>query len=149
MGDEIYFSLELWENLMSFGRTASEKGIKLLIEKGYLIQKTKTTYEARFPTKEEKMKKQFEKERADYSVYCHIFPNGKRYVGISSNVEQRWNDGKNYEKNTEMWNDIVKYGWSNIEHQIIKEGLTKKEALALERKMIREENLVRDGYNRM
>lgn len=48
-----------------------------------------------------------------------------------------------------MWNDIVKYGWSNIEHQIIKEGLTKKEALALERKIIREENLVKDGYNRM
>lgn len=94
MGDEVCFSLELWENLMSFGRAASEKGIKLLIEKGYLIQKTKTTYEARFPTKEEKMKKQFEKERADYSVYCHIFPNGKKYVGISSNVEQRWNDGK-------------------------------------------------------
>ena len=61
MGDEVYFSLELWENLMSFGRTASEKGIKLLIEKGYLIQKTKTTYEARFPTEEEKLKKQFEK----------------------------------------------------------------------------------------
>lgn len=63
MGDEVYFSLELWENLMSFGRTASEKGIKLLIEKGYLIQKTKTTYEARFPTEEEKLKKQFEEAR--------------------------------------------------------------------------------------
>ena len=149
MGDEVYFSSELWKTLMSFGKTASDRGINLLIEKGYLIQKTKTTYEARFPTEEEKMKKQFEKEKADYSVYCHIFPNGKRYVGISSNVEQRWNDGKNYEKNTEMWNDIVKYGWSNIEHQIIKEGLTKKEALALERKMIREENLVRDGYNQI
>ena len=82
MGDEIYFSLELWENLMSFGRTASEKGIKLLIEKGYLIQKTKTTYEARFPTEEEKLKKQSEEERTDYSVYCHIFPNGKKYIGI-------------------------------------------------------------------
>ena len=67
---------------MSFGRTASEKGIKLLIEKGYLIQKTKTNYEARFPTEEEKLKKQFEEEKVDYSVYCHIFQMEKGMSGF-------------------------------------------------------------------
>ena len=77
-GDEVYFSSELWENLMSFGRTASEKGIKLLIEKGYLIQKTKTNYEARFPTEEEKLKKQFEEEKADYW----------RIISLEDNIEQ-------------------------------------------------------------
>lgn len=34
----------------------------------------------------------------DYTVYMHVFPNGKKYVGITSqDVSRRWRDGKGYE----------------------------------------------------
>ena len=48
-----------------------------------------------------------------------------------------------------MWNDIIKYGWNNIQHEIIKDNLTKKEALKLERRLIEEENSIKNGYNRI
>lgn len=57
--------------------------------------------------------------------------------------------GKGYENNSEMWNDIIKYGWNNIQHEIIKDNLTKKEALKLERRLIEEENSIKNGYNRI
>ena len=48
-----------------------------------------------------------------------------------------------------MWNDIVKYGWGNIQHKIIKDNLTKDEALKLERQLIAEEGSIKSGYNRI
>ena len=90
MGDEVYFSSELWENLMSFGRTASEKGIKLLIEKGYLIQKTKTNYEARFPTEEEKLKNNLKKKELTIRFIAIFFQMEK---GMSGFPRMQNNDG--------------------------------------------------------
>lgn len=51
-----------------------------------------------------------------YCVYCHTFPNGKRYVGISSDCEKRWRNGKGYETQPKMNRAIQKYGWENIKH---------------------------------
>lgn len=35
-----------------------------------------------------------------YIVYVHIFPNGKKYFGITSKApNQRWENGKGYDKN--------------------------------------------------
>lgn len=35
----------------------------------------------------------------NYTVYMHIFPNNKVYIGITSrNPKYRWNNGKNYKK---------------------------------------------------
>ena len=70
------------------------------------------------------------------SVYLHKFPNGKVYVGIADNPEQRWNGGTGYAGNPAMHADIMLYGWRNIEHIIIAECATREEALELEREYI-------------
>ena len=65
----------------------------------------------------------------NYCVYKHTFPNGKVYIGITrQKPERRWNRGRGYEQSTYMWNAIQKYGWENIKHEILYEGLTKEEA---------------------
>lgn len=72
-----------------------------------------------------------------YSVYKHTFPNGKVYIGITSQKpEYRWANGKGYTnrgrngeyKQPYMANAIIKYGWDNVVHEILFENLTKDEA---------------------
>ncbi len=73
----------------------------------------------------------------NYTVYRHVFPNGKSYIGITGNKpEMRWNCGSGYYKNQYMHAAIKKYGWKNVKHQIWFIGLSKKEAERIERKMI-------------
>ena len=73
----------------------------------------------------------------NYTVYMHITPNGKRYIGITSKKpEYRWNGGKGYKANEHFFNAILKYGWDNIEHIIIAENLSKDSACALEQELI-------------
>lgn len=73
----------------------------------------------------------------DYSVYVHTFPNGKRYVGITSqSPERRWKNGHAYKNQRYVWNAINKYGWHNIKHDVLYTGLTKFEACAIEQKLI-------------
>lgn len=71
-------------------------------------------------------------------VYEHIFPNGKRYIGITSKKPQvRWAKGNGYKKeNSPMYNAILKYGWDNIEHNILFVNLTKEEASQKEKELI-------------
>lgn len=73
----------------------------------------------------------------NYCVYKHTFPNGKVYIGITNDTNRRWDDGFGYQENKKMFRDIVLYGWRNISHEIIKNGICKAEATALERSMIR------------
>ena len=64
-----------------------------------------------------------------YSVYLHSFPNGKKYVGITSrNPLDRWNNGYGYRNQKLIFRAILKYGWDNIEHEILFTGLSRKEA---------------------
>ena len=55
-------------------------------------------------------------EENTYSVYMHVFPNDKVYVGITcTSLEFRW--GKNgYKYNTQqlMRRAIQKYGWGEL-----------------------------------
>ena len=83
----------------------------------------------------------------EYSVYCHTFPNGKRYVGISSDCENRWRNGKGYETQPKMDRAIQKYGWENIKHDIVLSGLSKEQANELEKYLISELNTIQNGYN--
>lgn len=72
-----------------------------------------------------------------YTVYMHITPSGKRYIGITSRKpEYRWNYGKGYESNKHFYNAILKYGWDNIDHIIVCEGLSKERACDLEQFLI-------------
>lgn len=70
-----------------------------------------------------------------YSLYRHISPSGKVYVGISKNKpEWRWNHGKGYCRGDQPLFEraIVKYGWDNIFHEILSSTLSAGAAKALE-----------------
>lgn len=78
-----------------------------------------------------------------WTVYMHIFPNGKKYIGITKlPPEKRWLNGKGYTKcgkrNSPMANAISKYGWENVEHSILFENLSFKEANEKEKELIAE-----------
>ena len=59
----------------------------------------------------------------NYTVYMHIFPNNKVYIGITNkNVNSRWRkNGVGYTNCPRMNNAINKYGWENVEHKILYE----------------------------
>lgn len=64
-------------------------------------------------------------EKNNYTVYVHITPNNKRYVGITSTkVEKRWVNGNGYKSQKYFYRAIEKYGWDNIQHEIITENLS-------------------------
>ena len=73
-----------------------------------------------------------------WTVYEHITPSGKRYIGITSkkNPKQRWRGGSHYKKGTAFRYAIDKYGWDDIQHNILFDDLTEKEAKWLENYLI-------------
>lgn len=86
-----------------------------------------------------------------WKVYYHLFPNGKYYIGITSEpkVENRWqSNGNGYWGQKIIFNAIQKYGWDNIEHGIIAENLTSDEARNFESLLIKKLNTITPhGYN--
>lgn len=71
-----------------------------------------------------------------YKVYIHLFPNNKRYIGVTTNPTYiRWVRGYGYKKQPHLYNAIKKYGWDNIEH-IVYEVDTESEMFYLERYLI-------------
>lgn len=85
---------------------------------------------------------------SNYCVYMHIFPNGKRYIGLTmQKPERRWSNGRGYKDSPKMHKAIQKYGWENVEHTIIKEHLSKSQAEALEIRLIKEYDTILNGYN--
>lgn len=85
----------------------------------------------------------------NYCVYCHTSPSNRKYVGISCDAKKRWNEGRGYSKNYIFYRAIRKYGWDNIKHEILYDGLTLEEAKEIESKLISEWNLTdrKYGYN--
>jgi group I intron endonuclease len=83
----------------------------------------------------------------NYCVYEHIFPNGKKYIGISSDVEKRWRNGKGYETQPKIARAINKYGWENVTHNIIINGISKEQAETLEKYLIAKLKTIDQGYN--
>lgn len=85
-----------------------------------------------------------------YTVYKHIFPNGKVYIGITRlNPKNRWLNGKGYKDINLVGKAIRKYGWENIKHEILYENLTKSEAEEKEIELISfyKSNNKNYGYN--
>lgn len=84
-----------------------------------------------------------------YTVYMHIFPNGKCYIGITKQdpPSKRWNRGSGYYEQPKMKSAIKKYKWRNITHKIIASDLTLEQAAELERRLIREYDSIKNGYN--
>lgn len=80
-------------------------------------------------------------------VYVHVFPNGKRYVGITTQKpSKRWQRGKNYTHNLHLERAIKKYGWDNIKHIIIGEYRTAEEAGEVEKDLIKKHHLQNPAY---
>lgn len=86
-----------------------------------------------------------------YCVYVHTNKaNGKKYVGITSqNVTRRWRNGNGYYENEHFYRAIQKYGWDGFTHEVVKAGLPKSEACALECQLIAmyKSNQGEYGYN--
>jgi hypothetical protein len=86
-----------------------------------------------------------------YSVYMHTNKaNGKRYIGVTSlKPKARWQNGNGYKDQPSFFDDIVKYGWDNIEHEVLFSGLTKEEGYKKEKELIRlyETTSPDKGYN--
>ena len=72
-----------------------------------------------------------------YCVYVHTFPNGKVYVGITcSKPNDRWKCGRGYINQPRVWRAICKYGWDNIRHDIVADGLAREVACEMEKYLI-------------
>ena len=64
-----------------------------------------------------------------YTVYMHICPNGKKYIGITKlKPNIRWKNGKSYKGCVLFDKAIKKYGWDNMQHLVLYEKLKKEEA---------------------
>ena len=83
-----------------------------------------------------------------FTVYYHIFPDDKRYIGITSKpVQDRWLNGRGY-RGQKVFYPITKYGWDNIQHLIYMTNLTEEEARIIEFNLIQEWNtLIPNGWN--
>ena len=90
-----------------------------------------------------------EEERI-WSVYKHTSPSNKVYIGITSKApKDRWMSGYGYRKNDHFQKAIKKYGWGNIQHEVLLTNLSQKEAEAKERELIAlyKSNNRNYGYN--
>lgn len=94
------------------------------------------------------------RENNIWSVYIHIVPKelskheyDKYYVGITkAKVEYRWNNGNGYRGCPLFERAINKYGWDNIEHEVIASSLTKDEAETMEIALIKQLNTSNPDY---
>lgn len=85
-----------------------------------------------------------------YSVYMHITPNNKRYIGITAKEpKKRWCGGSGYYYNRRFHEAIKKYGWDNIKHKVLYTGLSKEEAEQKEIELIAKYNTTdpKRGFN--
>lgn len=84
-----------------------------------------------------------------HCVYKHTFPDGKVYIGQTSSggAEQRWQNGWGYSGQGKIWPAIVKYGWVNIKHEIIDDGIDDEDIDNAEAFYIEWYNSKTNGYN--
>ena len=82
------------------------------------------------------------------TVYMHIAPNGKKYVGITHcKPEYRWANGNGYRRhNRHFYSAIQKYGWDNFKHIILATDLSEDWACQLERIFIHKYNCTDPNY---
>lgn len=88
--------------------------------------------------------------KENYTVYMHITPSNKRYVGITCRKPKyRWNYGKAYKDNRHFFNAIQKYGWDGIKHILMGQNLSKDTACVLEQELIKKYDTTNPlkGYN--
>lgn len=82
-----------------------------------------------------------------FYIYRHILPDGLSYIGKTKDIRQRYQNGRGYKKCPKFYRAIQKYGWNNIEHQILATTEDEVEARKLEKDMIEKYNSINNGYN--
>ena len=86
-----------------------------------------------------------------WTVYKHVSPSNKVYIGITSKepVRRFGCQGQGYKNNAHFWSAIQKYGWDNFEHEILASGLTEDVAGNLEKRLIEKYDSAnpQKGYN--
>lgn len=87
-----------------------------------------------------------------YSVYMHTTPDGKKYIGLTSQYppEKRFANGNGYAGNAPFYRAIQNFGWDKIKHEIISSDLSADEAATMEIQLIKEYDSTnpQNGYNR-
>ena len=87
----------------------------------------------------------------NYCVYVHTNRmNGKKYVGMSNNLERRWGrEGIAYKSSPRFYCSIQHHGWEVFESEVIYDKLTYEEACELEIETIAKLNTTDGeiGYN--
>jgi len=87
-------------------------------------------------------------EEKCYTVYRHISPSGKVYVGITQlYLPYRWKQGNGYKRCKLFYRAIQKYGWDNFLHEIVLDGISKSEAIYTEKYLIRWYKIHGMSYN--
>lgn len=90
-------------------------------------------------------------EEKKWKLYKHTTPNGKVYIGITSqkNINRRWKNGYGYSRHPYFNKAIEEFGWNNIKHEVLFENLSKEEADLLEQMYISlyDSNNKEHGYN--
>lgn len=91
----------------------------------------------------------YESDSKTWCVYVHTTPSGKKYVGCTSRTPKaRWENGSGYL--SQMFGRAIrKYGWENIQHEIIYSGLSHDDAMLREQQLIKQyqTNNPLFGYN--
>ena len=77
-------------------------------------------------------------EEKEYIIYMYIFPNGKRYIGKTSQTLRKRqgtkNEWNNYEECSAVFNAINKYKPENIKQEILAKGImTKQQSSEIEK----------------
>lgn len=85
-------------------------------------------------------------ENFNYNLYCHVFPNGKMYIGITKqDPEQRWKNGEGY-KGQQVYLAIQEFGWENVLHEVLLTNLSLEEAEKQEQEYIARFNTTDPDY---
>ena len=81
-------------------------------------------------------------------IYSLICPNGKRYIGKSVDIQNRFTRYKrrSCKSQPKIYNAITKYGWSNFKTEILKE-CEEAQLNELEKFYIAEYDSINNGYN--
>lgn len=85
-----------------------------------------------------------------YKIYKLTFPNGKIYIGqTSQELKNRWDSGRGYKENEALFHDILLYGWLNVKKEMLEEVEDKETALEREAYYIEKHNSgnAEYGYN--
>lgn len=81
-------------------------------------------------------------------IYKHTSPSGKVYIGQTSlKPENRWNNGRGYKTSPFIFNAINKYGWNNIQHEVLFTGLDQLNADIIEEDLIYYYKQIGKSYN--